>query len=128
MGLHHVPDYVPALSVLLNDLGRPSPREWARVVGVSARTAYRWQIQDTAPRAVLLALFWATRWGYSLVESQARHELDTADGLLKAYRRDIAALQARVAHLVATGDFGCANEPIADDGEAPPAQPRAARR
>lgn len=111
MGLHRMPRHVPALSVLLDDLGRPAPRLWARPLGVSERTAWRWQASDDAPAAARLALFWVTRWGWSAVESEARHALDTAATLCDAYRREIAALQARLAHLQAIGDFGSANAP-----------------
>lgn len=111
MGLHHVPRQPPPLSLILDDLGHPPVRDWARAVGVSERTARRWQARDQAPRAVLLALYWVTRWGYSEIESQARHELQTAAALCEALRRDIRALQGRIAHLQAIGHFGCANDP-----------------
>jgi hypothetical protein len=142
MGLHHVPRVLPALSVILADLGQPAPSVWARAIGVSERTAWRWQAADEAPRAALLALYWVTRWGYSEIEAQARHELDTARLLVDSLRRDIAGLRARMAHLQAIGSFGASNDPLTDapaparsgsagrdDGGRPPqlAAPAAAR-
>ncbi len=106
-----MPRNLPALSTLLDDLGHPPPRLWSRPLGVSERTAWRWQASDQAPAAARLGLFWVTRWGWSEVESEARHALDTAALLCDAYRREIAVLQARLAHLQAIGDFGSANAP-----------------
>lgn len=114
MGLHHIPKHPPPLSQILADLGRPAPRVWARAVGVSERTARRWEAADAAPRAVLLALFWVTRWGYSEVISMAGYELDLARGLAAAYQRENSALQARIAHLQLIGNFGASNDPLSN--------------
>jgi hypothetical protein len=114
MSLHHIPKHLPTLSQILDDLSRPAPHVWSRVVGVSERTARRWEAADQAPRAVLLALFWVTRWGYSEVISQAMYELDLARGLAAAYRRENAALQARMTHLQAIGNFGASNDPLVE--------------
>lgn len=108
-----MPRYLPALSVLLEDLGHPAPRLWARALGISERTAARWLAADDAPQMARLALFWVTRWGWSAVESEARFALDTSRQLCDAYRRDIAALQARIDRMQRIGHFGCANDPVA---------------
>ncbi|MEN9924379.1 MAG: hypothetical protein RL268_505 [Pseudomonadota bacterium] len=113
MSLHHMPRYLPALSVLLEDLGQPAPRQWARALGISERTAARWQAADDAPVMARLALFWVTRWGWSAVECEARFAVTTAHALCDSYRREIAALQAQVTRLQRLGGFGSANDPVA---------------
>ena len=118
MGLHHVPRHVPPLSTLLADLGHPAPAAWARALGISERTAWRWQRSDRAPRPARLALYWVTTWGWSEIDSEARHTLRNATLLGDAYRREIATLRTRIARLEAIGDFGAANAPLIDAGVA----------
>jgi len=61
-----LPRHPPPLSVLMADLGL-TPRSMARHLGVSERSIYRWMVKDHAPRPVMLSLFFASRWGVSLV-------------------------------------------------------------
>lgn len=111
MALHRMPRQLPALQSILDDLGNPAPAAWARALGVSERTAWRWQAAGHAPRAAMLALYWLTRWGWSAIESEALYAVD----LLRSYRRtaeaEIASLRAELARLQALGDFGAANDP-----------------
>lgn len=111
MGLHRIPRDLPSLAMILDDLGRPSPAAWGRAIGVSERTAWRWQAAGSAPRAATLALYWLTRWGWSAIESEALYAVD----LLRSYRRtteaEIASLRAEIGRLQALGDFGAANDP-----------------
>lgn len=121
MGLHRMPRDLPSLALILDDLGRPAPAAWGRAIGVSERTAWRWQAAGTAPRAAMLALYWLTGWGWSAIESEARYAVD----LLRQYRRatdaEIASLRAEIGRLQALGDFGCANDPAALAWPASPA-------
>lgn len=113
MSLHHLPRYVPALSTLLDDLGRPAPLAWALALGISERTAWRWQTADAAPLAARLALYWVTHRGWSEHRAEGQFALDTMHALCDAYRRQIAALQGQSDRLQRLGHFGSANDPVA---------------
>ena len=103
---------IPPISVLLSDLGCPSQRSIARAVGVCPRTVRRWIERDYAPRPVMLALFWLTRWGRSELEcsaiNDARHMAQVAD----CHRREAEARLAEIRRLLSLGDFGAANSPL----------------
>lgn len=85
--LVHIPRQLPPLSALLDDLGQPRPHALARALGVSARTVQRWIARDDAPRPALLALFWLSRWGRSVVECAAVNEAAALRGMLDALKR-----------------------------------------
>lgn len=61
---------LPALSVMLADLPA-RPAQIARHLGITIRTLQRYLATDSAPRAVMLALFWETRWGRSAADVEA---------------------------------------------------------
>lgn len=102
----------PPLSYLLDDLLTSDLEAIAAHLGVSVATLKRWKLADQAPRTALLALFYESRWGYSLLESTAHngalYARQEADGL----KRENAMLRARIARLEKTGFFGAANAPV----------------
>ncbi len=112
-----IPSSLPALSVLLEDLGSPSAARLAQVFAVSRATAHRWIAQDRAPRAVLLALFLAApSYGHRCELARIEHAQEgarLAHALADAYRRELEALRREFARVVALGDFGAANQPTA---------------
>lgn len=109
--LSRAPRALPALPLLLSDLGNPSAAAIGRALGVSERTAWRWLAAGDAPRPASLALYWLTTWGWSAVEAEARNRLALAEQLAAAWKRERDALAAENARLRAIGDFGCANDP-----------------
>lgn len=119
-----MPRHVPALSVLLQDLGDPAPAAWAASLGISERTAWRWLRADEAPRCALLALYWVTRWGASQVDCEAYNRAQLALAQLQACRGEIDALRARLALLESIGEFGTANAPTLVPTLAPVRVPR----
>lgn len=56
--------------MILADLGL-TQREIAAHLGVTERAVRKWKASGDAPRAVLLALFWETRWGRSEADTDA---------------------------------------------------------
>ena len=124
MGLHRIPRDLPSLAMMLDDLGRPAPAAWGRAIGVSERTAWRWQAAGSAPRAAMLALYWLTRWGWSAIESEALYAVDLLRTVQRTSQAEIAALRSEIGRLQALGDFGCANDPASHLV----ASPRPARR
>ena len=119
-----VPKYVPPLSMMLADMANPKPRELARALGVTERTVHRWMRADHAPRAVMLALFWLTRWGQSAVDCHAYNSATLSAAVAASLTREVETLNAKVARLARLGDFGAANDPAPGAALAPIAPPR----
>lgn len=107
------PKHLPPFSVILSDLiGPKTPESIAKHLGISASTARRWLTRNEAPRAAMLALFWETRWGQSIVDCEAVNQARMQEGLNRALKNENASLRARIARLEALGKgFGAANEP-----------------
>lgn len=106
------PTQTPPLGLMLSDLPCSDARALARHLGVSARTLARWIAADAAPRPVMLALFWETRWGLSVAHCDAVNGERVALGLARALQAETAMLRTRIARLEETGDFGAANAPL----------------
>ncbi|MDN3923324.1 hypothetical protein [Roseateles violae] len=108
------PVQCPPLSQLLSDLCDPTPRQLARALGVSAGTVSRWIRQDDAPRPVLLALFWLTRWGVSRIDAEAHNSAAMHAAIAASLRTEAERLRRELARVVAAADFGCANDYTAE--------------
>jgi hypothetical protein len=104
--------YTPPLSVLLDDMFEKNPKKVAKHLGVTVATLKRWKDTDNAPRAALLALFYESRWGYSLLYTTAFNAETVAREESKSLRRTNDTLRVRIARLEALGNFESANEPI----------------
>ena len=61
---------LPNVATLLADIPYTS-RQVARHLGLSEATIRRYQRLGQAPRPVMLALFWETRWGRSAADCEA---------------------------------------------------------
>ena len=103
--------HTPPLSFLLDDIFERDPSKVARHLGVSLATLKRWQRTDDAPRAALLALFFESQWGYSLVATTAHNGELFQRRIADALARENAALRVRIARLERLGHFGAANAP-----------------
>lgn len=99
---------------MLDELGAPD-KALSRHLQVNERTLRRWRAAEAAPRPVMLALFYETRWGRSAVNCRAENDARTFAGLARAYERHANTLQARVARLEAIGDFSAANAPVFEE-------------
>lgn len=108
--LSRLPLAIPAASVLLADLGHPSTPDLAAALGVSVRTVWRWRESDAWPRAARLSLFFASSWGWSAVECDARRSVEVWRQLADAQGRELRELRQLVRHL-ASLDHGSANQP-----------------
>lgn len=78
-----------------------SDREIARYLGVSLSTVQRWNRTGNVPRAVLLALFWQTRYGKS--EMQTNEANWVAQYFMKAQiaEREVERLRGVIEQLEA---------------------------
>ena len=61
---------LPGFSTMLQDLPA-SPSQIAKHIGVAESTLTTYSRTGNAPRAVMLALFWETRWGRSAADTEA---------------------------------------------------------
>ena len=106
------PNQLPPLGLILGDLiGPKTPEAIGKHLGVSASTVRRWLSKEEAPRMALLALFWETRWGQSIVDCEAVNQARMQEGLNRALKNENASLRARIARLEALGGgFGAAND------------------
>ena len=100
---------------MLADIGHPTAAELGRFLGVSVRTVRRWLEQGHAPRPVMLALFWLTRWGRSQVECAAVNDAKLMAAQARASESESARRLAELELVLRLADFGAANSPIARD-------------
>ena len=126
--LHLLPRDIPPLKLMLEDIGCPPPAVIAKALGVHLRTVERWLQQDRAPRAVLLALFFTTRWGQSAVNCQAENDARFYFGYAASLRNELDKANAQLARLGQIGDFGSANDPTPSVPSTPPAKASKLRR
>jgi len=110
--IEHAPPSLPIWHVITEDLAHPPVKRIARVLGLSRRTVYRYNKTGHAPRVVLLALFWLTRWGRSAVHTQATNDAVMACSLVAGLERRIGELTAHVGHLERLGGYGSSNQPL----------------
>ena len=68
------PKGLPVWETILDDLGNPPAHRIARALGVGRSTVYHWNANGGGPRIASLALFWLTRWGRSLVATDATND------------------------------------------------------
>ena len=61
---------LPGLNFMLADIPA-NHRQVARHLGVTEQTLKKYIKAEDAPRAILLALFWETRWGRSAADTEA---------------------------------------------------------
>lgn len=118
--LNRIPRVVPPLNTLLADLGNPSRKTLAKVLDVHWRTVQRWTSADKAPRAVMLALFWMTRWGRSALECEALNETNFRLAIARNAMEENQKLGERIDHLSSIADFGSANDPAQSVAAADP--------
>jgi len=97
------PTQIPPLWLMLEDIPF-SYKQIASYLGISVRTLERYRNADSAPKSVLMALFWETKWGLSLVNSQAVNEAMYMRGLahsltdqLDESRKQIELLERTIA-------------------------------
>lgn len=103
---------LPDLSTMLSDLP-PAPAVAAHL-GISRRTLHRYALANQAPRAVMLALFWETRWGISAADCAAFNAAQLATGHAAVLRRQVDRLRGVVNKLEneRTGRIIAVNSPV----------------
>lgn len=89
------PRRLPALPFLLHDM--PTSRaNLAAHLGIGLRTLQRYEADGQAPRPVMLAMFWETRWGASQADADLYNNAQVLRHQVAGLTRENAALRRRV--------------------------------
>lgn len=100
---------------MLDDIAKPD-KEVARWLGISVETLRRYKRKEQAPRAVMHALFFQTRWGLSVLEVEMHNRLALLESENAMLRRRVQEMQGIIRRLekeIETGaSAGAANAPI----------------
>lgn len=79
---------------------------------ISLRTLQRYKRNDSAPRAILMALFFETQWGKSAVDADSANTAQVWRQYAQALERQIVAMRAQIDELEKLRSDGAANEPF----------------
>ncbi|MEK8087008.1 hypothetical protein WNB94_11350 [Aquabacterium sp. A3] len=109
--LHRLPKNMPPLDVVLHDIFSPKPAALAAALGVDERTVRRWIAANEAPRPVMLALFWLTRWGMQWTDADLYNEAQLHFAMNRCQAQTIRELRTQLARMGRIGSFGAANDP-----------------
>lgn len=96
---------------LIADLAA-TPAQVAKHLRVTERSVWRWLADDSAPYAVLAALWHETPKGREVAALDVGNELNIHRGMAQSAGRALANESARLARLVAISDTGAANDPL----------------
>jgi len=105
---------LPPLDFLLSDVPA-TPAQVARHLGISPATLARYRATEQAPRAVMLALFWESRWGRSAADCEAVNWAAQSHHESQVLRRENAALRRQIESLelqLTQGASHAANAPF----------------
>lgn len=108
---------LPSFSTLLADLPA-NLNQVARHLDLSSVTLNKYRKFDQAPRSVMLALFWETRWGRSAADTEAANYGAVYYRQAKGLERELARMTGIIRHLehelnrLAILHQGAANGPI----------------
>lgn len=99
MSIYKIPGSrdLPTLAAMLDDLGRPHPATIAQALDVDIKTVRRWQKAGTAPRTVLLSLYWITKWGLSQLDADLFNAAQAYRQWCESQEREIFRLSSSLA-------------------------------
>lgn len=89
---NRIPRNIPPLKALLLDIGA-SPRQAAKALHVSERTVKNWLRYESEPRSVRIALFWLSRWGFSVLDADLTNQIRIYRGLARSQADYIKRLE-----------------------------------
>lgn len=62
---------LPHIQTMLDDLSFATPKQICAHLGIKESTLATYRRRGGAPRSIMLALFWETRWGRSAADTEA---------------------------------------------------------
>lgn len=112
------------LRALLASLGA-SPLEVSKYLKVTERSVWRWLADDSAPYAVLAALWHETHEGRHSAAVDVGNEARLMQGLARATGDALKSETARLGRLLAISDTGATNDPLYTGPASPPPRGKA---
>ena len=110
----YAPSQLPCFQTLIARLrnGIRHPEAIAKHLGVTPQTVSRWMKSNSAPRAVLYALFWETDLGFSVLNCELHNEAQVHRAHASGLKRYVATLHARIEFLESRRMVDSANQPF----------------
>lgn len=106
---------------LITDLGEPTPHDLARFLQVTERSIFRWLAEDSAPFAVLAALWHETPHGRHVTALDVGNDRAIQSAGWQAEKAAHLATHAGLLRVLGVSDTGSANSPLYGvDWQAPP--------
>lgn len=96
---------LPPFSLMLRDIPFDVPQV-AHHLDVSTQTVEKYARTENAPRSVMLALFWETRWGRSAADVEANNWGAMYYRLAKSLERENKVLKQQMAQMEAAATAG----------------------
>lgn len=97
------------MRLLMQDMG--NAKTIAKYLGVNERTIYTWKATGRAPRYMVLALFWESKYGHSLLFTTLQNEVSLLHSQLRIFAEQYQRAKDMVTGLRALHS-GAANEPL----------------
>lgn len=101
------------LRALIAQLGA-TPAQIAKFLRVTERSVFRWLAEDSAPFAVLAALWHETPAGLHATALDVGNEVAIYAGLANSLEDKVARRERQLRRLLASSDSGAANDPLID--------------
>lgn len=98
--------------IFVHELG--GPKRVSKMLDVTERTVWRWLAEDSVPKMAVLALYWESRYGRSLIDTDHHTEMV----LLRGHIQILEQQFVRATHVI-NGlkmlSYGTANDPLFDE-------------
>lgn len=105
--------YGPNLfKIFVEELG--GPKRVCKMLDVTERSVWRWLAEGTAPKAAVLALYWESQYGRSLIAADHHNEISLLHGRIRLLEDQFARAAQVIAGLKLL-HYGTANEPYFDE-------------
>ena len=102
---------LPPLRLMVADIPA-TEKQMARHLGITPETLRRYIKSGQAPRPIMLAMFWETRWGRSAADCEAAQFGQVHAAHAQALARENAKLREQLTALERMVDSGAANAPF----------------
>lgn len=97
--------------MFVHELG--GPKFVCKLLDVTERTVWRWLAEESVPKMAVRALYWETRFGRSLIDSDHHNEVVLLRGQIRCLEDQFERASRVIAGLKLL-NYGTANEPYFD--------------
>lgn len=105
--------YGPNLfKIFVHELG--GPKLVCKKLDVSERTVWRWLADDSVPKMAVLALYWETQYGISLIDTERHHEIHLLRSRIKILEEQFVRAKDVITGMKLL-NYGTSNEPFYDE-------------